>query len=83
MISVQDSTCAVLLAERELAAFVGAVTELFGPENARLAAEHWLDEFMSMPGCTHEHWRAITLRAAAQLANSLETPVHPARPVAA
>jgi hypothetical protein len=27
------------LAERELASFIGAVTELFGPEQAKLSAE--------------------------------------------
>jgi hypothetical protein len=29
----------VYLAERELAAFIGSVTELFGPEQPRLSAE--------------------------------------------
>ena len=32
------------MAERELSAFMLAVTELFGPEQARLSAEDWLDE---------------------------------------
>jgi len=32
------------LAERELASFIGAVTELFGPEQSRLSADDWLDE---------------------------------------
>ena len=31
-------------AERELAAFIGAVTELFGAEQARLSAQYWLGE---------------------------------------
>lgn len=69
----RSSPCAdlVALAERELAAFVGAVTELFGPEQARLAAEHWLDELISLPdlpGSSSGDWRAITLRAANTLA---------------
>jgi hypothetical protein len=36
--SFDNSPCAdqMRLAERELASFVGAVTELFGPEQARL-----------------------------------------------
>lgn len=32
------------MAERELAAFISAATELFGPEQARLSAEDWLEE---------------------------------------
>ena len=32
------------VAERELSAFIGAVTQLFGPEEATLSAEDWLDE---------------------------------------
>jgi len=32
------------LAERELSSFIAAVTELYGPEQARLSAEDWLDE---------------------------------------
>jgi hypothetical protein len=31
------------IAERELFAFIGAVTQLFGPEEAKLSAEDWLD----------------------------------------
>jgi len=30
--------------ERELSAFVSAVTELYGPEQARLSEKDWLDE---------------------------------------
>ncbi len=33
------------IAERELGAFIRAVTELFGPEQARLAGEDWVDEW--------------------------------------
>ena len=32
------------LAERELSSFVSAVTKLYGPKQARLSAEDWLDE---------------------------------------
>jgi hypothetical protein len=31
-------------AERELSAFIGAVTQLSCPEEAKLSAEDWLDE---------------------------------------
>jgi len=34
----------MVIAERELRAFTRAVTELFGREQARLAAEDWVDE---------------------------------------
>ena len=41
----------VNLAVRELAAFIGAVKELFGPEQALLAAEDWLDESELLMDC--------------------------------
>jgi hypothetical protein len=34
----------MIIAELELRAFTRAVTELFGREQARLAAEDWVDE---------------------------------------
>jgi hypothetical protein len=44
--SFDNSTCAdqIHLAERELASFIGAVGELFGPKQALLSADDWLDE---------------------------------------
>lgn len=44
--SFDDSTYAYQthLAERELASFIGAVRDLFGPEQALLSAGDWLDE---------------------------------------
>ena len=63
------------MAERELAAFISAVTELFGSEQARLAAEDWLDELVSMetlPGLTSRDWRLITIAASARLANRVD-----------
>jgi hypothetical protein len=61
-------------AERELSAFMSAVTELFGPGQARLAAEDWLDEsdlMDSPPRSTSRDWRAVTVAASARLANRL------------
>jgi hypothetical protein len=74
--SFDNSTCAdqLHLAERELAAFIGAVTELFGPEQAGLAAEDWLEESELVdipPRSTSRDWRAVTIAASARLANSL------------
>jgi len=66
------------MADRELAAFFVAVNALFGPEQARLAAEDWLHELAAMsslPFSSHE-WRRITLEVAARLAsrtNSITT----------
>ncbi len=60
------------LAERELSAFIGAVTGLFGPEQARASIEDWLDESELMdspPRSEARNWRAVTIAAAARLAN--------------
>ena len=60
------------MAERELSAFIRAVTELFGPEQARLSTEGWLDESERMdspPRATSRDWRAVTVAASARLAN--------------
>ena len=65
----------MVIAERELGAFIGAVTELFGPEQARLAAEDWVDELELMdalPGPTKRAWRSVTIAASAQLARRLK-----------
>lgn len=67
-------------AERELSAFIGAVTELFGPEQARVSTEDWLDELalMARPSRSKERkWRAVTIAATARLANRLNTATHP------
>ena len=68
------------MAERELGAFIGAVTELFGSEQARLAAEDWLDELLLMEalsGLTSRDWRLITIAASARLANRVNASSHP------
>ena len=62
------------LAERELASFIGAVTELFGPEQARLSAGDWVEESELMdspPRSTSRDWRAITVAASARLASRM------------
>jgi hypothetical protein len=66
--SFWNSTCEdqINLAERELSAFIGAVTELFGPEQARLSTEDWLDESELMdspPRAQSRDWRAVTVAA--------------------
>lgn len=62
------------LAERELASFIGAVTELFGPEQAQLSAGDWVEEAELMdspPRSTSRDWRAITVAASARLASRM------------
>lgn len=63
------------LAERELSAFLGAVTERFGPEQARASAEDWLEEselIDSPPVSTARNWRSVTIAASARLANRID-----------
>jgi hypothetical protein len=64
------------VAERELGAFIRVATELFGPDQARLAADDWINELELMdvlPGPTERHWRSVTVAALAQLARRLNT----------
>lgn len=71
---IYDSACADLMtmAERELAAFFGAVTEVFGAEQARLSAEDWLHELMAIQindlPASPRQWRRLTVKVAARLA---------------
>jgi hypothetical protein len=76
-----NPTCSELLgmAEHELSAFFGAVTELFGSEEAQLSAEDWLAEFAAtktFPASTCD-WRLITFKASTRLADRSgdETPI--------
>ena len=58
-------------AERELAAFFGAVRELFGSELAELSAKEWLRELETtddLPASSPE-WRTLTAKASLWLAN--------------
>ena len=69
-----NSTCEdqINITEHELSAFILAVTELFGPEQARLSTEDWLDESEQMDSpqrATSRDWRAVTVAASARLAN--------------
>jgi hypothetical protein len=60
------------VAERELASFIMAVKECFGPEQARLSVDDWLDECELMdspPRCFNRNWGAVTVAASAKLAN--------------
>ena len=62
----------LLLAEREVSSFLAAVAELHGQEQAGLSAEDWLHEFAltdALPRSNARKWRAVTIAAAARLAN--------------
>ena len=61
-------------AERELGAFMSAVTELHGPQQARIAADDWICAFESTNeqfGFTTSEWRKVTIIAASRLATRL------------
>jgi hypothetical protein len=63
------------LAERELSSFVAAITKLFGPDEARVAAEDWLDEsdlMDSPPRSEARDWRSVTIAASARLADRVD-----------
>jgi hypothetical protein len=57
-------------AERELSAFVTAVHQLFGPEQARYAADNWMEESEQTDWPSDApviDWRRGTISAAARL----------------
>ena len=59
------------MAARELGAFMSAVAELYGPDQARIAAEDWIRALESRSevfSFTTGEWRKLTIVAASQLA---------------
>lgn len=73
-------------AERELASFIGAVTKMFGPEEARASAEEWLEESELMdspPLSTSRDWRSVTVAASARLASRIDAEQYRQRSTAA
>jgi signal transduction histidine kinase len=61
------------MAEREIAAFVAAVDELFGPEATIPAAEYWMEELNKVDWSldyVDPDWRHITIAAAARLSKA-------------
>jgi hypothetical protein len=58
-------------AEKELSAFLTAVNELFGAEQARQASEDWIGELAQTDLANRApviDWRRVTIAAAARLA---------------
>jgi hypothetical protein len=66
---VQSTSGPLLDAEREVAAFLTAVTELLGPDSAQLAAEYWIDQVEGAPEDCDANWRQLTITAAARVAS--------------
>jgi len=61
----------LVLAEKELSAFISAVDKLFGAEQARQSALHWIEELELMDWPSGESipdWRRATVVASARLA---------------
>ncbi len=69
-----DDPCPGLMtmAERELSAFFNAITQLFGLEQAQLAAEDWLHELVETDGLptSAREWRLITVKVSTRLSIS-------------
>ncbi len=71
-----DRPCADLVSsgERELAAFISAVKDLYGAEQARLAAKEWIgaipliDCYSTSPART---WRMVTITVMTRLLDEL------------
>ena len=64
--------------DRELSAFVRAVTELYGPEQARISEKDWLDESNLLddpPRSEIRDWHSVTIAASARLADRLRVPL--------
>ena len=64
----------LILAEKELSAFIRAVDKVFGAEQARQSALHWIEELEHMDGPSGEsipNWRRATVGASARLAARL------------
>ena len=60
------------LAEKELAAFAGAVCEMLGPEHVRQSVQDWIEELelSDWPRDKHvRNWRHVTVAEASRLAS--------------
>lgn len=73
------------LAESELSSFVASVAKLYGPGQASLSAEDWLNELELMdspPRSEPRNWQAVTIAASARLASRVDAASHEiARPI--
>jgi len=68
---IQVANDFLVLAEKELSAFIRAVQKLFGAEQARQSALHWIEELERTDwpsGDSIPDWRQATVVASARLA---------------
>src|SRR5712672_4360110 len=68
---IQLANDLIVLAEKELSAFIRAVQKLFGPEQARQSALHWIEELERMDWPSGESipdWRRATVLASTRIA---------------
>ena len=68
---IQLANAFLVLAEKELSTFISAVHKLFGAEQARQSALHWIEELELMDWPSGESipdWRRATVVASARLA---------------
>jgi hypothetical protein len=64
----------MMTAERELAAFYETVFRRYGPKEARIAAQDWIEELETMDWPVDgalPHWRHVTIVAADCLASRI------------
>jgi hypothetical protein len=69
----------LILAQKELSAFIGAVDKLFGAEQARQSALDWIEELGHMDWPSAEsipNWRRATVGASARLVALSRPPRH-------
>ena len=63
------------LAEQELKAFLAAVQESFGRDQAAIAAQEWLDELSSICSLNELDFRTLTIAASRRLADRLDVDI--------
>jgi len=66
-------------AELELAEFIATVRASYGPEEAELSVEDWIEEselMDSSPRSEVRNWRAVTISASARLASRVSRTSH-------
>ena len=71
--------CQMKMAERELGAFRHVVTQLYGPQEAELSTQDWLEELELLPWTpqpTSREWRLVTIAAATRLSKRVNKQVH-------
>ena len=74
---IESNDAKINHAARELSAFISAVEQKYGAEQAQAAAEDWLEELERLESpfpCDARNWRAVTIAASVRLAERLSIP---------